>query len=240
MQFILLFFLFFLSCTDLFGQTESSIKSGMLKLDSYTIPTKTETPKVEESKPKLNYKSILDSNEENYLKKFTFKKEESVAPLMIEKTKGYDFNEERANTLNKQFNDDAEGNNTTQYLGEFAVSSNFVKIMCRDHQAPDGDVVSILINDVVEVRSVYLDSGFKTFYINLKKGSNQIDFKALNQGSSGPNTAAFIVIDEFGKIVTSSQWNLNAGVKASLVLLNKDSKQPPSDNSAKDKDNNEE
>ena len=221
MRLNLLLILFFISCSVMLGQPERSKKSGMLRLDNYDVPTKIETPKVEAPKPKLGYKSIFDTNEDDYLKKFTFKKEEKVAPIMVEKTKGYDFDEDRKNALNEKLKEGSSGNQSTQYLGEFSVKSNLVKVMCRDHQEPDGDVVSILVNNVVVVPSVYLESGYKTFYLTLKEGNNYIDFVALNQGASGPNTAAFVVFDEFGSKVTSSQWNLNTGVKASLVLINK-------------------
>jgi hypothetical protein len=45
---------------------------------------------------------------------------------------------------------------------------------------------------------VNLNSNFKGFEIVLEKGFNKIDFVALNQGSSGPNTAEFKVYDDKG------------------------------------------
>ena len=43
---------------------------------------------------------------------------------------------------------------------------------------------------------------------------NKIDFVALNQGASGPNTAEVMVFDDNGKLVGSNRWNLATGVKA--------------------------
>ena len=41
---------------------------------------------------------------------------------------------------------------------------------------------------------------------------------ALNQGESGPNTAEFQVYDDKGNLVSSKQWNLLTGVKATIVV----------------------
>jgi hypothetical protein len=211
----------FLITFNMLGQREVPKKSGELKLENYKMPTINNKPKVEEPKATIGYKSILTTKEDVYLKKFTFKKEEKVQPIMVQKDKGYDFDEDRKNALNDRLKEASTGNQKTQYLGEFIVETNLIKIMCRDHQEPDGDVVSILLNEKVVVQSVLLEAGYKTFFVSLEKGSNHIDFVALNQGTSGPNTAAFLVFDEFGKQITSSEWNLNTGVKASLIIMNK-------------------
>jgi len=211
----------FLFSISMIAQGEVPKKAGELKLQNYKLPTIEEAPKEELPKATIGYKSILSKKDDSYLKKFTIKKNDSVEPIMVQKDKGYDFNEDRKNALNDRLHEATTGNQKTQYLGEFSVETNLVKVMCRDHQEPDGDVVSILVNDVTVVRSITLEAGYKTFFLTLEKGNNRIDFMALNQGTSGPNTAAFIVYDEFGKQVTSSEWNLNTGVKASLVIINK-------------------
>ncbi len=221
MRILLYILCLFLISFSGFSQPEKKIKSGELKLDNYKVPTIEETPKEIVPKATIGYKSILSKKDDTYLKKFTFKKDDKVEPIMVQKDKGYDFDEDRKNALNNKLKEATKGNQTTQYLGEFTVETNLVKVMCRDHQEPDGDVVSILLNGEVVVQSVYLESGYKTFFVKLVKGRNQIDFLALNQGTSGPNTAAFLVFDEYGKQVTSSEWNLNTGVKASLAIMNK-------------------
>ena len=53
----------------------------------------------------------------------------------------------------------------------------------------DGDRVSILVNDEVIVENLTLTYEFRGINLKLKEGFNKIDFVALNQGSSGPNTA---------------------------------------------------
>jgi hypothetical protein len=221
MKVLFILFSFFLISFSLLAQVEVPKKAGELKLEGYKVPTVEEAPKDEVSKETIGYKSIISKKEDDYLKRFTTKTDEKVVPIMVQKSKGYDFNEDRKNALNNKLKEGSSGNQTDQYLGEYTVISNLVKVMCRDHQEPDGDVVSILVNNEVVVQSVILEGGYKTFYLSLREGNNQIDFRALNQGTSGPNTAAFVVFDEFGRQVTSSEWNLNTGVKASLTIINK-------------------
>ncbi len=218
----LFLFIFLIAVSFLMkAQPENSKKIGELKLANYTVPTFEDLPKIELPKATIGYKSVFLQKEDNYLNKFTFEKNEKVKSIMVQPDQGYDFNEDRKKALNKIIKEDKTGNQKTQYLGEFSVKSDLIKVMCRDHQEPDGDVVSILVNNKVVVQSITLEGGFKTFYLNLEKGTNYIDFLALNQGLSGPNTAAFVIFDEFGNKIASSQWNLNTGVKASLVMMNK-------------------
>ena len=94
-----------------------------------------------------------------------------------------------------------------QFFGDFFNNGKFVRVYCRDHQAIDGDRVSILVNGKVEVHDVFLTSEFKGFQITLKPGFNKVEFLALNQGESGPNTAEFKVLDENGIIISAAQWN---------------------------------
>ncbi|WP_242513614.1 hypothetical protein [Galbibacter mesophilus] len=111
------------------------------------------------------------------------------------------------------------GATSTQYFGDFKSNAKSVKILCRDHQYVDGDRVSVIVNDKVVVPNVFLESTFKGFYIDLQPGFNKIEFKALNQGSSGPNTAQFVVFDDKGMEISSNIWNLSTGVKASLLII---------------------
>ena len=106
-----------------------------------------------------------------------------------------------------------------KYFGDFRSKSKFIKVMCRDHEAVDGDRVSIILNDQVVQSSIYLSESFKVFFIELQPGFNNLEFLALNQGESGPNTAQFIVQDEFGNVLLSDIWNLSTGAKASLTVV---------------------
>ena len=47
---------------------------------------------------------------------------------------------------------------------------------------------------------------------------NKIIILALNQGTSGPNTAAFKVFNDAGMLLSSNEWNLATGAKATLLI----------------------
>jgi hypothetical protein len=106
-----------------------------------------------------------------------------------------------------------------QNLGDFKTKAIFLKILCRDNQFVDGDRVRIYINDIIIQENVLLDSDFQEFEMSLKKGFNKIDIEALNQGTSGPNTAEFQVYDDKGKQISANQWNLSSGFKATLIVI---------------------
>lgn len=107
-----------------------------------------------------------------------------------------------------------------QFLGEHNVDTKFVNIVCRDHQYPDGDRVKILINGVVVKHSLTLTSSYRRVEVNLADGKNTVDIVALNQGESGPNTAEFVVYDDKGNLISSKEWNLLTGVKATIIFNN--------------------
>ncbi|MFK8274258.1 hypothetical protein ACI76Y_01090 [Capnocytophaga cynodegmi] len=106
-----------------------------------------------------------------------------------------------------------------QFFGDFVSNGGFVNVYCRDYQAIDGDRVSILVNDKVEIHDILLLGEYNGFQINLKPGFNKIEFLALNQGESGPNTADFRVLDDSGKVIAQNQWNLATGSKAQFVII---------------------
>lgn len=106
-----------------------------------------------------------------------------------------------------------------QYLGDFKTKSGQIKIICRDHQAVDGDMVRVYKDGEVVVDKIYLEGQYKTVYLELKDGFNKIEIEALNQGTSGPNTAEFKVLDESGRIINSNIWNLATGYKASFIVV---------------------
>ena len=108
-----------------------------------------------------------------------------------------------------------------QDLGSFRTQSKVIRIICRDFQYPDGDRVSIMIDDIPIITNITLRRNFQAFDIPIKIGVNKISFIALNQGSSGPNTAAFKVYDENGNVISSNEWNLATGAKAT-ILISKD------------------
>ena len=107
-----------------------------------------------------------------------------------------------------------------QYLGDFTTGGKFVELYARDHEYVDGDKVRVIVNGV-EIQSITLGAGYHPVLVKLASGFNNIEFQALNQGTSGPNTAELKVLDEDGKLVTTKIWNLLTGAKASLIVVKK-------------------
>ena len=114
-------------------------------------------------------------------------------------------------TADKHFGD--------MYLGDVKTSSKFVGVVCRDHEYVDGDRVKIYANGMVVEPNILLTGNFKGINLNLDKGFNRLDFQALNQGSSGPNTAQVDVYDDKGQLIYSNKWLLSTGSKASLIVV---------------------
>ncbi|WP_052752945.1 LamG domain-containing protein [Kordia zhangzhouensis] len=106
-----------------------------------------------------------------------------------------------------------------QYLGDFRSNGEFVKIICRDHEFVDGDRVRVYLNDQVVIENILLEAAYKKLDIPLKSGFNKIQIQALNQGSSGPNTAEFRVYDDKGELISANEWNLTTGVKATMIIV---------------------
>lgn len=105
-----------------------------------------------------------------------------------------------------------------QDLGNFKTKSLTAKVSYRDYGEVDGDKIRVLLNDKTIDTGIYLDSDFQGIEITLVDGFNKIDFEALNQGRLGPNTAEFRVYDDKGELISSSQWNLATGFKATILI----------------------
>tara|TARA_B110000046_G_scaffold65510_1_gene73012 strand:- start:1070 stop:1735 length:666 start_codon:yes stop_codon:yes gene_type:complete len=106
-----------------------------------------------------------------------------------------------------------------QYLGDFKSNAPFVQVIFRDHEAQDGDRVRILFNDREVEANVLLEQRFKRLNVDLLSGFNKIQFIALNQGDSGPNTAEIRVYDDQGGLIMANQWNLATGNRATLIVV---------------------
>ena len=106
-----------------------------------------------------------------------------------------------------------------QYLGSFKIKTFTSTIRYRDAAFVDGDKIKVHLNGKVIEPEVVMDGEFKGFKIKLENGINRIDFEALNEGFASPNTAEFQVYDEMGVVVSSSQWNVGTGYKATIILV---------------------
>ena len=206
---------FFCSCTSLLAQlenTDNSIQFGIVE-DDYKAPEGYELPAIKAP-------SLINPKD--------FFTPDNFSDLGIEKSDLLDitFEEEfidvKTNTAPKYFTKDkavSEEYGTDQYLGEIKTTSGSVTIMYRDHEYVDGDRVRIFVNGDVVVANVYLTGSFKGFTFPLQSGFNKVEFQALNQGSSGPNTAELQIYDEEGNILSSNQWNLTTGRKATATII---------------------
>ncbi|MDC8004356.1 hypothetical protein POV27_09855 [Aureisphaera galaxeae] len=106
-----------------------------------------------------------------------------------------------------------------QFLGDMKTGSAFVTIKYRDHEYVDGDLIRVYVNQDIVQSQVFLGGSFSGFVLNLEPGTNRIEFEALNQGSSGPNTAELHVYDDNGFIISAKEWNLLTGSRASIIVI---------------------
>lgn len=126
-----------------------------------------------------------------------------------------DFIEKKWSEDNKAKEEYGKG----QDLGNFVTKGKLLEIYCRDAQHVDGDRVRVFVNGTMVQSDIPLSASYRPVLIELKDGFNTIEIEALNQGSSGPNTAAFKVFDEGGKEIASSEWNLLTGAKATMIVV---------------------
>lgn len=187
----------------------SQVESNNRKIDFTPPKTKTILPNV----------TLLNPNA------FTFKKDEKrdLPKGMMNSNDEYFLNPN--DVYKKRLNKEKEKNPNSYkgdaYLGDIATISDEANIVCRDFEYVDGDRVRILVNDKIVVQNLTLDSSFRGINLKLNEGFNKIDFVALNQGSSGPNTAELRIYDDNKKLLSSNQWNLATGAKATLIIVKK-------------------
>ncbi|MFA9188064.1 hypothetical protein AAGV33_09535 [Flavobacterium sp. FBOR7N2.3] len=105
-----------------------------------------------------------------------------------------------------------------QDLGVVKTSSGTAKVRYRDAAYVDGDKVRVYLNYVIIQPEVLLNAEEQGFDIDLKPGLNRIDFEALNEGFAAPNTAEFKIYDDQGAVISTNQWNIAQGYKATIIL----------------------
>ena len=152
-------------------------------------------------------KSLLNlkKKENPYLKKLEDKNKKSFFPdANVKEKKPERFinsNEFYLSRLNKKQSEATKNINkfkVDQFLGEIRNDGEYVNIILRDHEYPDGDLIKVEVNENVVMPAILLTEKAKGFKLDLSSGFNVVDFIALNQGSSGPNTAEVIVYDDLG------------------------------------------
>ena len=208
------FYFFFLFSFSLFSQTDTlsdSNKKNIGKNVIIGIPNKKiKKPVSLDIGNNDGFKKAFDNKNKQDAKK---KKEDLKDKGILSAAK---ISEERFLKSWKKIN--APFPKIDQDLGSFRTQSKAVRIICRDFQYPDGDRVTITINDIPVIRNITLYSSYQSFDLPLQVGINKIAFIALNQGTSGPNTAGFTVFDDAGNVISSNEWNLATGAKATVII----------------------
>jgi len=110
---------------------------------------------------------------------------------------------------------------STYSLGTSKSATKTVRVVCRDYSYVDGDIIKIYINEQPLKNNVVLKGGNYMVYLELNEGYNRIDFQALNQGLSGPNTAELKLYDANDNLISSNEWNLLTGQTATLGVIYK-------------------
>lgn len=161
--------------------------------------------------------SLLEKKPEYDLGLSDEKKEVRMLPDRELKQAGHDL------VLKPKLGEAEKGNSGKHfgdmYLGDLKTGAKFVGVVCRDHEFVDGDRVRIFVNGEVAEPNILLTGAFKGINLELEKGFNRLDFEALNQGSTGPNTAQVDVYDDKGKLIYSNKWLLSTGSKATLIIV---------------------
>jgi len=198
-----------------FGTAQSDIpKTKPLKIDAESNLDIKSSPN---KGTVLNMPSILDKKSNLNFKDSINNRNIKMLPDTELKQAGFDLKidpkvgETEKGSSGKHFGD--------MYLGDVKSGGKFVGIVCRDHEYVDGDRVRIFANGNIIEHNMYLTGSFKGVNLNLEKGFNRLDFEALNQGSSGPNTAQVDVYDDQGQLIYSNKWLLSTGSKASLIIV---------------------
>ena len=207
------FTLIFLISISGFSQSDTIVDSNKKKKKKSILAI----PAKEIKKPK----SLKNDNKDGFKKAYAKKKKEDAKKKKQDlKNKGIltaaKISEERFLKSSKKIN--APYPVIDQDLGSFRTQSKSVRIICRDYQYPDGDRVSIYLNDIPVIRNITLRRAYQAFDIALQVGLNKISIIALNQGTSGPNTAGYKIYNDSGKVISANEWNLATGAKATILI----------------------
>ena len=203
------------------GSGYTSIKKGLVLffvsgfLHAQEQNSGSSFPKLDTPKP--NY-GLLTPNENNEDFSFLDRSKENSNPMMNNEK----FIDPGDRYLKKLAKDRPIANNVylgDTYLGDIRTNTSFARIICRDYEYEDGDRVRISVNEEEIIPNLLLKNQFFVLNLPLVQGFNKIDFQALNQGSSGPNTAELRVFDESGILLSAHKWNLSTGSTATMIIV---------------------
>ena len=177
--------------------------------------------KIDITPPKKSFKipPVIKNNPNSFTFKKIEKSEDKKGFMIPDKEYYLNPGDTYLKRLNKEKEKNPNNYTGDAYLGDVKTISDTANIVCRDFEYVDGDRVSILVNDEVIVQNLTLNSSFRGINLKLKEGFNKIDFIALNQGESGPNTAELRIYDDNDVLLSANQWNLATGAKATLIIV---------------------
>jgi|TARA_A100001234_G_C12504122_1_gene333175 hypothetical protein len=179
------------------------------------------TRKIDIKPPKtsVNIPPVINKNPNSFTFKKIEKKKDEKGFMIADNEYFLNPGDTYLKRLNKEKEKNPNNYTGDAYLGDVKTISETANIVCRDFEYVDGDRVSIMVNDEIVVQNLTLNSSFRGINLKLKEGFNKIDFIALNQGDSGPNTAELRIYDDNDVLISSNQWNLATGAKATLIIV---------------------
>lgn len=89
--------------------------------------------------PSIDFKSSLDKNNDNYLKKYSILNKKQPSKSILEPKNDFkNPGDEIKDKLNKKLADKPieDSFKSDQFLGQFDSKSKYLKIVCRDHEYP--------------------------------------------------------------------------------------------------------
>ncbi|TGD58130.1 LamG domain-containing protein [Flavobacterium humi] len=199
--------------TNVFAQDNSSIPSTAIPKVGTTTPVP-----AAEGTPQYSISNPFNPTRFKAPQKFepiSMDKPMQVKPQVSDLKPGLQYEKK----LNKPQGETSKPYRGNQFLGDFRTKSESAKIVYRDHEYVDGDMIRVWVNGQLMVDRIELLGDFQKLELGLTKGFNKVEFEALNQGTSGPNTAEFQVYDDQGNLISSNKWNLATGFKASIVII---------------------
>ena len=179
------------------------------------------TRKIDIKPPKtsVNIPPVINKNPNSFTFKKIEKKKDEKGFMIADNEYFLNPGDTYLKRLNKEKEKNPNNYTGDAYLGDVKTISETANIVCRDFEYVDGDRVSIMVNDEIVVQNLTLNYSFRGIKLKLKEGFNKIDFIALNQGDSGPNTAELRIYDDNDVLISSNQWNLATGAKATLIIV---------------------
>lgn len=178
--------------------------------------------KEEEASEKKNKDDEFWSGEKE--KEVTNKKDDSEfwdgGTAKQENNKETDFWEGKGTSEEeRKFTENTKPDESDQFIGNVRSRTGKVRIFCVDTGQEDGDLVRIINNGATLMDNIYLTNAGKSYWFDLQFGQNNIEILALNQGTTGANTAAFKVFDDKGALIAEKGWHLYTGYKGKLLIL---------------------